>query len=51
MNQLIHTINSSGNEFWENTKPNIFPNYEAGTWGPKSADEMLRRDNRKWRLI
>ena len=23
--------------------------YEAGTWGPDSADEMLERDGRAWR--
>ena len=28
-----------------------FPNYEAGTWGPAAADEMLEREGRKWRRI
>lgn len=37
--------------YWANTKPKNFPNYDAGTWGPKEADEMLLRDGRKWRLI
>jgi len=26
-----------------------FPNYDAGTWGPCDADELLRRDGRAWR--
>jgi len=26
-----------------------FPNYDAGTWGPKAADELMRRDGREWR--
>ena len=26
-----------------------FPNYDAGTWGPAAADELLRRDGRTWR--
>jgi glucose-6-phosphate 1-dehydrogenase len=26
-----------------------FPNYEAGTWGPRAADEMMERDGRRWR--
>jgi glucose-6-phosphate 1-dehydrogenase len=26
-----------------------FPNYDAGTWGPREADELLRRDGREWR--
>ncbi len=38
-------------DHWSNTTPKNFPNYEAGTWGPKASDEMLARDGRKWRLI
>jgi glucose-6-phosphate 1-dehydrogenase len=26
-----------------------FPNYPAGSWGPKQADEMLARQGRRWR--
>jgi glucose-6-phosphate 1-dehydrogenase len=26
-----------------------FPNYDAGTWGPAAADQLLRRDGREWR--
>ncbi len=25
------------------------PSYPAGTWGPEEADELLRRDGRRWR--
>ena len=32
---------------WENSKPD-FPNYAAGTSGPKSADALLARDSRVW---
>ena len=28
-----------------------FPNYEAGSWGPSAADELLERDGRRWRRI
>jgi glucose-6-phosphate 1-dehydrogenase len=28
--------------------PPPFP-YEAGTWGPRAADELLARDGRAWR--
>ncbi|MFC6645742.1 glucose-6-phosphate dehydrogenase [Granulicella cerasi] len=35
-------------EAWAATKPADFPNYEAGTWGPKCADDLLARDGRKW---
>ncbi len=33
---------------WQRDRP-AFPNYEAGTWGPPSADELLKRDGRSWR--
>jgi glucose-6-phosphate 1-dehydrogenase len=26
-----------------------FPNYDAGSWGPSEADELVRRDGRAWR--
>ena len=32
-----------------NSGPTLdFPNYKAGTWGPKEADELLTRDGREW---
>jgi glucose-6-phosphate 1-dehydrogenase len=27
------------------------PGYEAGSWGPRAADEMLERDGRAWRRL
>ncbi|MCI0382549.1 MAG: glucose-6-phosphate dehydrogenase [Chlamydiae bacterium] len=38
-------------DYFASTPPKDFPNYESGTWGPKSADEMISRDGFKWRLI
>jgi glucose-6-phosphate 1-dehydrogenase len=38
-------------DFWANNKPKDFPNYSAGTWGPKSADELLARDGRAWHKL
>ncbi len=35
-------------EAWKATPPTDFPNYEAGTMGPKSADELLAKDGRSW---
>jgi glucose-6-phosphate 1-dehydrogenase len=35
---------------WENSEAD-FPNYPAGTWGPKVAEDLMTRDNRSWRLI
>jgi glucose-6-phosphate 1-dehydrogenase len=33
-------------EFWADRRPET---YRAGEWGPKGADEMLRREGRVWR--
>ena len=27
-----------------------FPNYDAGTWGPRESDEMLARNGHVWRV-
>ena len=31
---------------WADEPPPDFPNYEAGTWGPDAADELLAREGR-----
>jgi glucose-6-phosphate 1-dehydrogenase len=36
-------------QVWKLSKPRNFPNYEAGSWGPKEADEFMARDGRRWR--
>jgi glucose-6-phosphate 1-dehydrogenase len=33
---------------WRRDRPS-FPNYEAGSWGPPSSDDLLHRDGRSWR--
>jgi glucose-6-phosphate 1-dehydrogenase len=38
-------------EAWEKNPPTDFPNYDAGTWGPEAADELLRKDGRKWHKL
>jgi glucose-6-phosphate 1-dehydrogenase len=35
-------------EYWTSNKHD-FPNYEAGTWGPQAADDMLARHGHQWR--
>jgi glucose-6-phosphate 1-dehydrogenase len=35
-------------DVWGALKPSRFPNYHAGTWGPAEADDLLKRDNRRW---
>jgi glucose-6-phosphate 1-dehydrogenase len=37
-------------DVWQALTPRNFPNYAAGTWGPKEADELIERDGRKWRI-
>jgi glucose-6-phosphate 1-dehydrogenase len=36
---------------WSAAPAGNFPNYAAGSWGPKEADELLARDGRSWRTI
>src|SRR5580765_556134 len=38
-------------DVWKVLPPRKFPNYAAGTWGPKAADELLELDGRTWRTI
>jgi glucose-6-phosphate 1-dehydrogenase len=38
-------------DVWKALPPRKFPNYAAGTWGPKESDELLQRDGREWRAI
>ncbi|MGE0446540.1 MAG: glucose-6-phosphate dehydrogenase [Vicinamibacterales bacterium] len=36
---------------WAEHPPEDFPNYAAGTPGPKAADRLLARDGRRWRPL
>src|SRR3954454_19047169 len=36
---------------WAEEEAPGFPNYEAGTWGPEAADDLLAREGRRWRRI
>lgn len=38
-------------ERWAESAPSDFPNYPAGTWGPKAADELIEREGRTWRIL
>jgi glucose-6-phosphate 1-dehydrogenase len=35
-------------DVWKALPPRAFPNYPAGSWGPKEADELLSREEREW---
>jgi len=34
---------------WASKKPEVFPNYFAGTWGPECSDRLLEKENHVWR--
>ncbi len=38
-------------DHWKENKPVGFPNYQAGTWGPAAADEMIRKKGYTWRIL
>jgi glucose-6-phosphate 1-dehydrogenase len=38
-------------DYWGATRPENFPNYAAGSQGPRESDELLKRDGREWRPI
>ncbi len=35
-------------QYWQNSPSPNFPNYAAGTWGPRAADNLLARDGHTW---
>ena len=36
-------------DVWRALPARSFPNYAAGSWGPKEADDLLANDGRQWR--
>jgi glucose-6-phosphate 1-dehydrogenase len=34
---------------WRELPPPAFPNYEAGSWGPQQAQDLVAGDGRWWR--
>jgi glucose-6-phosphate 1-dehydrogenase len=36
-------------DFWGGKRPDHFPNYPAGSWGPTVADEFIAREGARWR--
>jgi glucose-6-phosphate 1-dehydrogenase len=35
-------------DYWSSMPANEFPNYQRGTWGPKEANDLIERDDRRW---
>lgn len=38
-------------DYWQNTTPKDFPNYQSGTWGPEAAEKLIARSGRQWRML
>jgi glucose-6-phosphate 1-dehydrogenase len=38
-------------DLWTALPPRTFPNYAAGSWGPKEADDLIERDQRHWNTV
>ncbi|HLJ85243.1 MAG TPA: glucose-6-phosphate dehydrogenase [Candidatus Angelobacter sp.] len=38
-------------DIWKALPTRAFPNYAAGSWGPKEAEDLITRDGRYWRRI
>ncbi len=36
-------------DVWKAQAARDFPNYAAGSWGPREADDLVARDGRRWR--
>jgi glucose-6-phosphate 1-dehydrogenase len=36
-------------DFWQQKRPDHFPNYAAGSWGPEVANEFIARSGTTWR--
>ncbi|MBI3014471.1 MAG: glucose-6-phosphate dehydrogenase [Candidatus Tectomicrobia bacterium] len=36
-------------DVWKALPPRSFPNYPAGSWGPREAEELMERGGRQWR--
>ena len=35
-------------DVWKALPPRYFPNYAAGSWGPKEADDLIQADGHEW---
>lgn len=35
-------------DVWNAIPARSFPNYKAGTWGPKESDDLIENDGRRW---
>jgi glucose-6-phosphate 1-dehydrogenase len=45
---LAWKITDQITKYWNDNKNNHLPSYNAGTWGPKEADKLMRNDGKTW---
>jgi glucose-6-phosphate 1-dehydrogenase len=38
-------------DVWTSLPARDFPNYPAGTWGPKESEVLIQSDGREWRRL
>jgi glucose-6-phosphate 1-dehydrogenase len=38
-------------ESWRKENDRRFPNYQPGSWGPKGAEALIKKDGREWTLL
>ncbi len=38
-------------DYWQSDFTGNFPNYPAGSWGPKEAEMLLEKEGKSWRLL
>ena len=38
-------------DVWSALPPRDFPNYSAGSWGPKAGNDLIQRDGREWIIL
>jgi glucose-6-phosphate 1-dehydrogenase len=49
--ELAWTVLAPILKAWAESPPPKLPSYEAGSWGPREADELLEREGRRWRRL
>jgi glucose-6-phosphate 1-dehydrogenase len=37
-------------QYWQ-ASPDPIPTYQAGSWGPREANELIERDGRRWHSV
>jgi glucose-6-phosphate 1-dehydrogenase len=49
--ELSWSLITPVHEKWRDERLEDLPLYESGEWGPPEADELMARDNRRWRTL